>query len=58
MRVLPGMTVLAPCDESELRAGLAQALELDGPTYMRIGKKGEPAKPSLQSGQSDKSRRR
>jgi transketolase len=42
LRVLPEMTVLAPCDEAELRAGLAAALGLNGPAYMRIGKKGEP----------------
>jgi transketolase len=42
LRVLPEMTVLAPCDEAELRAGLGAALRLDGPAYMRIGKKGEP----------------
>ena len=42
MRVLPEMTVLAPCDELELRAGLAAALKLDGPAYIRIGKGGEP----------------
>ncbi len=42
MRVLPDMTVLAPCDELELRAGLAAALTIPGPSYMRIGKKGEP----------------
>lgn len=42
LRTLPGMTVLAPCDEVELRLGLRAALRLDGPVYMRIGKKGEP----------------
>src|SRR6267378_6105777 len=42
LRTLPGMTVLAPCDEVELRALLRQALKLPGPAYMRIGKKGEP----------------
>jgi transketolase len=42
MRTLPGMTVLAPADALELRACLRDALQLDGPTYMRIGKKGEP----------------
>ena len=42
LRVLPGMTVLAPCDEVELRAGLRAALQHNGPVYMRIGKKGEP----------------
>src|SRR4051812_1113889 len=42
LRLLPEMTVLAPCDEVELRLALRQALTLDGPAYMRIGKKGEP----------------
>ncbi len=42
LRTLPGMTVFAPCDEVELRLGLAAALDQDGPLYMRIGKKGEP----------------
>ena len=42
LRTLPGMTVLAPCDEVELRLGLRAALQQDGPVYMRIGKKGEP----------------
>lgn len=42
LRTLPGMTVLAPCDEVELRLGLRAALAQSGPLYMRIGKKGEP----------------
>ena len=42
MRVLPEMTVLAPCDAVELRLALRAALSQDGPVYMRIGKKGEP----------------
>lgn len=42
LRTLPGMTVLAPCDEVELRLLLRAALKLTGPAYMRIGKKGEP----------------
>ncbi|MEO8040920.1 MAG: transketolase C-terminal domain-containing protein [Betaproteobacteria bacterium] len=42
LRMLPGMTVLAPCDEVEVRLGLRAAIEHDGPVYMRIGKKGEP----------------
>jgi len=42
LRTLPGMTVLAPGDSLELRAGLRAALKHDGPVYMRIGKKGEP----------------
>ena len=42
LRTLPGMTVVAPCDVTELREALSAALELDGPVYIRIGKKGEP----------------
>jgi len=42
LRTLPGMTVLAPCDETELRLLLRAALRGEGPVYMRIGKKGEP----------------
>lgn len=42
LRALPGMTVLCPCDEVELRLALREALHHDGPVYMRIGKKGEP----------------
>ena len=42
LRTLPDMTVLAPGDAMELRAGLRAALAHAGPVYMRIGKKGEP----------------
>ena len=42
MRVLPGMRVLAPADELELRSCLRAALTAAHPTYIRIGKKGEP----------------
>jgi len=42
LRTLPNMTVLAPGDAIELRLALRAALRLNGPAYMRIGKKGEP----------------
>lgn len=42
LRALPGITIFAPCDANELRAVLRMALKLDGPVYIRIGKKGEP----------------
>jgi transketolase len=42
MRVLPEMRVLAPADAMELRSCLRSALCADHPTYIRIGKKGEP----------------
>ena len=43
LRTLPNMTVIAPGDSTELRLALRAALQLNGPAYMRIGKKGEPA---------------
>lgn len=43
LRTLPGMRVMAPCDTAELRLALRAAMNEDGPVYIRIGKKGEPA---------------
>src|SRR5882672_9947775 len=42
LRLLPGLTVLAPGDEWEVRGAVKAALAHPGPVYMRIGKKGEP----------------
>jgi len=42
LRTLPGLNVVAPADSSELVAQLREALDAPHPTYMRIGKKGEP----------------
>ena len=42
LRLIPGLAVLAPGDEKELRPVLHAALEYPGPVYIRIGKKGEP----------------
>lgn len=42
LRTLPGLNVVAPADSAELVAQLRQALDAPNPTYMRIGKKGEP----------------
>lgn len=42
LRMLPNMTVLCPCDPIEVRAALRAAIQLGGPAYIRIGKKGEP----------------
>ncbi len=56
LRALPNMTVLAPADAWELRSLLGAALQLAGPSYMRIGKKGEPlvheSRPALQIGRA------
>ena len=42
MSLLPGMVVTAPGCPDELSALLPQLVALDGPSYMRIGKYGEP----------------
>ncbi len=43
MRTIPGMRVLAPADPMELRSCLRAALGEKGPTYLRIGTRGESA---------------
>lgn len=43
MGLIPGMTVVAPGDPGEVRALLPQMLALPGPSYIRIGKFGEPS---------------
>lgn len=56
LRALPNMTVLAPADAWELRSLLRASLQQPGPTYLRIGKKGEPVihsdVPDLQIGRA------
>jgi len=56
LRAIPNMTVFAPADALEVRGGVDAAIRLDGPFYMRIGKKGEPVVheqvPSMQPGGS------
>lgn len=42
LRSLPNMHVVCPADSVEVRLALADALRLAAPTYIRIGKKGEP----------------
>lgn len=42
MSLLPNMTVVAPGDPGEITQLLPQLLELDGPSYIRVGKFGEP----------------
>ena len=54
LRLLPGLNVMAPGDAWEVRACLGAALAQDNPTYIRIGKKGEPlvheSKPEMRVG--------
>jgi transketolase len=42
LRALPAMSVLAPADPLEVRGVLRAALRHSGPSYIRMGKKGEP----------------
>ena len=38
MRVIPGMTVLCPCDGNEMQAAVEALINYDGPAYMRLGR--------------------
>ena len=42
LRSIPNLQVCAPTDQNELEAQLKQAIAEKKPTYIRIGKKGEP----------------
>lgn len=56
LRALPNMNVVCPADAWEVRGLLNAALNQKRPTYMRIGKKGEPqvhaAVPDMQVGKA------
>ena len=43
MRALPNIAVLAPADPVETRLATQALLECPGPSYLRLGKAGEPA---------------
>ena len=38
MRVIPGMTVIVPCDAAETRKAVFAAAEIDGPVYLRLAR--------------------
>ena len=38
MRVMPNMTVLCPCDETETKWAVEEATRIDGPVYIRLGR--------------------
>lgn len=42
LRTLPNMHIVCPADPVEVRLAVKEALRLKRPTYIRIGKKGEP----------------
>lgn len=41
-RVLPHMTVIAPCDSEETRKAVIAAADMDGPVYFRFGREAVP----------------
>ena len=42
MRVIPGMTVVVPCDANEVKKAVFAVAEMEGPVYMRIGRSPSP----------------
>jgi transketolase len=42
MAAIPNMAIIAPCDPSEAVAATWACVERNGPTYLRLGKAGEP----------------
>lgn len=42
MRMLPGMTVINPCDYNQTKAATLAIAELDGPVYLRFGRPAWP----------------
>ena len=42
MRTIPGMTIINPADDTEARAAVKAAAEIDGPVYMRFGRLAAP----------------
>ncbi len=43
LRSLPNISIICPCDPVEVRCALRAAMQHEGPIYLRLGKKGEPA---------------
>ncbi len=43
MRLLPGMTVIVPCDEAECEKATIAAAETPGPVYLRFGRADYPS---------------
>jgi transketolase len=42
MSALPNMSILAPCDPAEVQSAVWACAKKAGPTYLRLGKAGEP----------------
>lgn len=41
-RVIPNMTVLAPCDSEQMRKAVIESYSIDGPVYFRFGREPVP----------------
>jgi len=56
LKTLPNLQIICPGDKREVREALIKAYESNRPTYIRLGKKGEPIvhkkKPKFQIGKS------
>ena len=56
LKTLPNLQIICPGDQKEVREALIKAYESNRPTYIRLGKKGEPIvhkkKPKFQIGKS------
>lgn len=46
MRLIPGMTILSPCDAVEMGELMPKTVEHHGPIYIRLGKGGDPVLPA------------
>ncbi len=42
MRVIPGMTVICPCDANETKRAVRAIAEMDGPVYLRLARAASP----------------
>ena len=42
LRTLPNLQIVCPADKKEVKASIVEALKSNKPTYIRLGKKGEP----------------
>ena len=56
LKTLPNLQIICPGDQKEVREALIKAYESNRPTYIRLGKKGEPLihnkKPKFEIGKS------
>lgn len=47
MRVIPGMTILSPCDANETRKAVEAAADIKGPVYLRLARLPSPVFPDM-----------